>query len=182
MLATSVDSILNYHLGLDCAETVSTANSFISNINGDLNDLISLTDCPPLYSVWNDAINIGLCDHLVTGIFSIWVSQFIASGALFFTICFISVLYQYFGSSWSISPSRPLPPDVERHLELVPMVHVTAIRDGDHGLEKQQQEVPEVVVAEIQQDHHHHQQHHPEHHQHNEGHSHEVEKGGVTLL
>lgn len=55
-----------------------------------------------LNMVWNDAVNVGICGNFMNGLFKIWVSQYVVSGALFFTIICASVLYQYFGPAWHL--------------------------------------------------------------------------------
>jgi hypothetical protein len=47
-----------------------------------------------LNMVWNDAVNVGICGNFMNGLFKIWVSQSVVSGALFLTIICASVLYQ----------------------------------------------------------------------------------------
>lgn len=52
--------------------------------------------------VWNEAMNQGICTNFFNGLFKIWVSQYVVSGALFFTVICASVLYQYFGTAWKM--------------------------------------------------------------------------------
>ena len=55
--------------------------------------------CPSFQAIWFKLINEALCEGFYSGIYSIWVSQFITSFFLFFLIVVATVSYQYFAST-----------------------------------------------------------------------------------
>ena len=64
--------------------------------------LDNFISCPKFQAIWFKLINEALCDGLYSGIYSIWVSQFITSFFLFFLIATASVSYKYFASTDSL--------------------------------------------------------------------------------
>ena len=78
----------------------------LENLEGTFTALGNSVSCGPgnnLNMVWNQAVNEGICGNFMNGFFKIWVSQYVVSGALFFTIICASVLYQYFSPEiWNL--------------------------------------------------------------------------------
>ena len=79
------------------------------NLNGVSNTALSASltfatmantiSCPSFQAIWFKLINEALCEGFYSGIYSIWVSQFITSFFLFFLIVVATVSYQYFAST-----------------------------------------------------------------------------------
>ena len=102
----------------------------IDTLVEDTSSLIAATGCTGLSNVWDQAVNQGLCTHLFTGLYATWVSQFVTSGCLFFTVMFVSVLYQYYGDNWTVTASYEKARDVEAHIELPP-TNTFAVQTGE---------------------------------------------------
>ena len=67
-----------------------------SNISTIIDNIILLgqqIECGPLYSAWNNIVNIGLCTNGFSGLFILWVCQFVTSGMLFIVMCIASVMF-----------------------------------------------------------------------------------------
>ena len=83
----------------------------------NVNTAVSCNPTNGLNMVWNDAVNQGICTNFMNGLFKIWVSQYVVSGALFFTIICASVLYQYFGVAWKLKATGEMPDEDGKDLE-----------------------------------------------------------------
>ena len=67
-----------------------------SNITVIIDNILSLgkqIDCGPLQLAWHKFVNIGLCTNGFTGLFILWVCQFVTSGMLFIVMCIASVMF-----------------------------------------------------------------------------------------
>lgn len=66
-------------------------------------DAIYVTEeCPPVKSHIDSILHNAVCFNLFGGFYTIWVSQFTSSAALFFLCVVASVIYQYFGRYWGM--------------------------------------------------------------------------------
>ena len=103
-ISTSITNVNAQLSSLGCPTSTGMDNPFTA-ISSDFDSIDDHLACGPgdnLNMVWNDAVNEGICGNFMNGLFKIWVSQYVVSGALFFTIICASVLYQYFGPAWHL--------------------------------------------------------------------------------
>ena len=80
---------------------IESCSNNVNNIINDISYISDETNCQDVYNFWNQAVNVGLCNNLFTGLYALWITQFVTSGCLFFVMCFASVLYQYYGEYWT---------------------------------------------------------------------------------
>eukprot|EP01038_Epipyxis_sp_PR26KG_P007292 gene7292-9934_t len=105
----SVALVKEYYVNLTTSGLCQNSSYLSSNyyivqdLSYQVSNLTSFAECSPIQNIWDKAINIGLCDNTFTGIYVIWLAIFVTSGALYFTMCFASVLYEYFNDFWNIS-------------------------------------------------------------------------------
>lgn len=87
-----------------------------SSINASLNQVNAQTDCEPIYLVYNQFLNQGICDNTFAGMWNVWLSVCVTSVSLYFLMCFSSVMWQYFGVAWKLRPDNV---HTGNHLHLV---------------------------------------------------------------
>lgn len=78
----------------DSQEVVNNITAIISNINIEI-------ECPPIESQITNVLNNGVCDHTFSGIYSIWLGQYISTSCLFMCTIIVTFLYQYYGQFWN---------------------------------------------------------------------------------
>ena len=77
----------------DCLPDLNDITSNIKIIIENLDLLGEQIECGPLYSAWNNIVNIGLCSNGFSGLFILWICQFVTSGMLFIVMCIASVMF-----------------------------------------------------------------------------------------
>merc|ERR1711988_1893002 len=75
---------------------LGTISSTIISAGTRFTDIRDAIACTNFQAVWFTLFNDCLCGGIYSGIYSLWVSQFITSFFLFFLIVIVSVTYQYF--------------------------------------------------------------------------------------
>ena len=65
----------------------------------NLQTIKAAAGCTKVQSIWFTIVNDALCTNFYSGIYSLWVSQFITSFFLFFLIVIASISYHYFAES-----------------------------------------------------------------------------------
>jgi hypothetical protein len=104
---------------------IDQAGTASSGISTGIDGILAAAACTNLQSVWFKIMNDALCTNFYSGIYSLWVSQFITSFFLFFLIVIASISYHYFGkTSVYVSAPTEQPQDAEqneKHVEMVPM-------------------------------------------------------------
>lgn len=103
LMATTV-AIVRSTFGSPCATDANLIGVQLTAISASTTfvELGNFISCPKFQAIWFKLINEALCDGLYSGIYSIWVSQFITSFFLFFLIAIASVSYKYFASTDSL--------------------------------------------------------------------------------
>ena len=87
-----------------------------ASISSSLSQVSAQTDCEPIYMVYNQFLNQGICDNTFTGMWNVWLSVCVTSISLYFLMCFSSVMWQYFGVAWKLRPDNV---HTGNHLHLV---------------------------------------------------------------
>jgi hypothetical protein len=83
-------------------EITAASNAIADSIN-----VVNMqTDCEPLNTVYEKFLNQGLCGNLFTGFFDVWMCISLTSVAIYFLMCFTSVMWQYFGKAWKLRPDN----------------------------------------------------------------------------
>jgi len=65
----------------------------------NLDKIISAASCVKVQEIWFKIVNDALCTNFYSGIYSLWVSQFVTSFFLFLLIVQASISYHYFANS-----------------------------------------------------------------------------------
>jgi len=68
-------------------------------LGANLQLIIDAAGCPKVQTIWFKIVNDALCTNFYSGIYSLWVSQFVTSFFLFLLIVVASISYHYFAKS-----------------------------------------------------------------------------------
>lgn len=105
-LANILAQITDNMLGHCNDQSISTSSANLVKIQGlgvkltnSLGLIIAAASCVKIQEIWFTIVNDALCTNFYSGIYSLWVSQFVTSFFLFLLIVQASVSYHYFAKS-----------------------------------------------------------------------------------
>ena len=95
---SNATSTIMLHPSFGCSSdsNLLTIVATISTVGDRFGDIRSALTCVNFQAVWFTLMNDSFCGGIYSGIYSLWVSQFITSFFLFFLIVCASISYQYF--------------------------------------------------------------------------------------
>lgn len=94
LIQTNVKNLL----GGSCANDTNllTASQEISNIQNNIEIVLTNTQCSPVQKELFIVFNKGVCGNTLTGLYAIIITYFVITTSLFFVMTTSSVLWQYF--------------------------------------------------------------------------------------
>jgi len=107
-LINSITSALTCETGGCKCTTATVGTSYVklraiatlgTALGASLQGIIDAASCPKIQTIWFTIVNDALCTNFYSGIYSLWVSQFITSFFLFLLIVVASISYHYFAKS-----------------------------------------------------------------------------------
>lgn len=118
--------------GCSSDSNLATIVSTISTVGGRFGDISGYLTCANFQTVWFTLMNDSFCGGIYSGIYSLWVSQFITSFFLFFLIVCASISYQYFHPDHvkKIVPVDEEPEESMKMAKAVPSAPYTDIADA----------------------------------------------------
>lgn len=131
-----------------CSGDLFSRTRSVSTSVAQINSLIS---CPSVYSFWNEAVHLGLCDSGYSGFFDTWLAFFVCSGLLFFAMVCAYIFYTWFlrldviGVGWFTDEEVA---DTEEYKYQEQMMHIelNGKRFGFGNLDDEEQQHEEETI------------------------------------
>lgn len=90
-----------YDFSSEYGDWTTAGNNTIA-IGESISKLDDDIDCLALNGVYDSLIHDALCTNMFGGLYKFWITEYLVSGGLFFTMIMASVIIMYFGTAWKL--------------------------------------------------------------------------------